>query len=136
MKLKLQLLRDDEILFEIPLSPMDWPKQQLKDELESFEEDVEDFSKIFDALSNETRFRMMRKIVEEPTNSVGFVDFMRDLELNPKIVWTSTRKLSEGGLLEKSRKGQYRSSDLGQASFMMMTLALKHLIETLEDFPE
>lgn len=135
MKLKLQLLKDNEVLFEIPLSSTDWPKKQLENELESFEEDIEGYSKIFDALSHETRLRMMKRLVEESDGSVGFVDFMRDLELNPKIVWANTRKLREGGLLEKSSRGQYRSSDFGQASFMM-TLVLKHLIETLEDFQE
>jgi hypothetical protein len=48
-------------------------------------------------------------------------------------VWENTRKLSEGGLLEKTGKGQYRTSQLGQTGFMMISLALRHLIETIEN---
>lgn len=133
MKLKLQLLRDDEVIFEMPLSPDDWPRQQLETELESFGYEFQKFSRIFDALSHQTRLRMMKRLMEESNGSVSFVDFMRDLELNPKIVWANTRKLREGGLIEKTEKGQYRISEFGQNGFMMMSLALKRLIETLED---
>jgi len=35
MKLKVQLVRDGEVLFEIPLTPTDWPREQLEHELEA-----------------------------------------------------------------------------------------------------
>ena len=41
MKLRLQLVRDGEVLFEIPLSPTDWPREQLEDELDAFETDFQ-----------------------------------------------------------------------------------------------
>jgi DNA-binding transcriptional ArsR family regulator len=133
MKLKLQLVRDGEVLFEIPLSPTDWPREQLDNELEAIEEDFQRFSKIFDALSHETRFRMMKRLMEEEDRTMNFADFMRDLDLNPKIVWENTKKLRAGGFLVKVDRGKYRCSDLGQRGFMLMSCAFRRLIEALEE---
>jgi len=133
MKLKLQLVRDGEVLFEIPLSPTDWPREQLKNELKAFEADFQRFSKIFDVLFHKTRLRMMRRLMEEEDGTMNFADFMRDLDLNPKIVWENAKKLREGGFLVKVSRGRYRCSDVGQRGFILISLALRHLMETLEE---
>jgi DNA-binding transcriptional ArsR family regulator len=133
MKLKVQLVRNGEVLFEIPLTPMDWPREQLENELEAFEASFQRLSKIFDALSHETRLRMMKRLVEEEDRTMNFGDFMRDLDLNPKIVWENTRKLREGGFLEKIGRGRYRCSEVGQSGFILMSLVLRHLVEALEE---
>jgi len=133
MKLRLQLVQDGKIMFDMPLSPTDWPKQELEDEFKAAEEDFQRISKIFDALSHETRLRMMRRVVEEEDHTMSFADFMKDLDLNPKIVWENSKKLEEGGLLEKTSRGKYSCSELGETAFMMMSLALRRLMETLEE---
>ncbi len=133
MKLRLQLVQDGKIMFDMPLSPTDWPKQELEDEFKAAEEDFQRFSKIFDALSHETRLRMMRRVVEEEDHTMSFADFMKDLDLNPKIVWENSKKLEAGGLLEKTSRGKYSCSELGETAFMMMSLALRRLMETLEE---
>ena len=133
MKLKLQLVRDGEVLFEIPLSHTDWPREQLENELAAFETDFQKFSKIFVALSHETRFRMMKRLMEEEDRTINFADFMRDLNLNPKIVWENAKKLREGGFLEKVERGKYRCSEVGQRGFILISFALRHLIEALEE---
>jgi DNA-binding transcriptional ArsR family regulator len=133
MKLRLQLVQDGKIMFDMPLSPTDWPKQELEDEFNVAEEDFQRFSKIFDALSHETRLRMMRRVVKEEDHTMSFADFMKDLDLNPKIVWENSKKLEEGGLLEKTSRGKYSCSELGETAFMMMSLALRRLMETLEE---
>ena len=133
MNLKLQLVRDGEVLFEIPLSPMDWPREQLEDELDAFETDFQRLSKIFDALSHETRLRMMKRLMEEEDRTITFADFMRDLNLNPKIVWENAKKLREGGLLEKVERGKYRCSEFGQIGFILINFAFRRLIEALEE---
>jgi len=43
MKLKLQLVRDGKVLFEIPISPADWPRDRLENESEAFETDFQRF---------------------------------------------------------------------------------------------
>ena len=136
MNLKLRLIRDGETVFEMPLSPTDWPKEDLENEFRATEGDFGRFSRIFDALSHETRLRMMRRLVENEDRTVSFADFMRDLDLNPKIVWENSRKLTEGGLLEKSSRGKYICSEFGQAAFMMMSLALRRIMEALEEMED
>ncbi|UCD26217.1 MAG: winged helix-turn-helix transcriptional regulator [Candidatus Bathyarchaeota archaeon] len=133
MRLKLQLVRNGEVLFEVPLSPTDWSREQLEGELDAFESDCQRLSKIFDALSHETRLRMMKRLMEEEDRTMNFADFMRDLSLNPKTVWENARKLTEGGFLEKIERGKYRCSEAGQSGFILMSLVLRHLMEALEE---
>jgi len=122
-----------KILFEMPLSLIDWPRERLESELDSLEADFERFSKIFTALSNETRLMMMRQLVEKEDCIVNFTEFMRGLDLNPKLVRDNARKLSEGGLMEKTGRGKYRCSDFGESSFIIAGLALRRLIEVLDE---
>jgi len=134
MKLKLQLTKNGKVVFEMPLSTEDWIKSRLTNELTSFERELEKFSKLFDALSHETRLKMMKRLLEDDDLTLGFGDFMRDLGLNPKTVWESTRKLQEGGLLVKSKDGKYRCSEPGVAEFLMLSLALRRLFKAVEEF--
>ncbi len=136
MALKLLLVRDGEVLLEMPLIAEDWPREKLRDELEKLEDDFESFSNFFDALSNEGRLKMMKRLFEDEDLTLGFGDFMRDLDLNPKIVWESTRKLTRGGLLERSENGKYRCPQLGQAEFLMVSLALRSLLRAFQEFDE
>jgi len=136
MKLKLQLMRNGETLFEIPLSPADWAKEDLESEMKATEESFYRFSKIFDALSHETRLRMMRRLVQADDHTLSFADFMQDLDLNPKIVWENSKKLKETGFLEKTSRGKYTCSEFGETTFMMMSLALRRLIEFLKEMEE
>jgi len=133
MKLKLQLVRDGEVLFEIPISPADWLRDRLENESEAFKTDFQRFPKIFVALSHETQFRMMKRLMEEEDHTINFSDFVRDLNLNPKIVWENAKKLREGGLLEKVDRGKYRCSEFGQRGFILLSFAFKRLVEALEE---
>jgi DNA-binding transcriptional ArsR family regulator len=133
MKLKLKLVRNGEVLFEIPLSPADWTREQMEDELEAFEADCSKMSRVFHALSHETRLRMMMRLMEEEDRTMNFADFMKDLDLNPKIVWENARKLTEGGFLEKVERGKYRCSEVGESGFILMSLVLRRLVEVLEE---
>jgi len=133
MKLKLQLLKDNKVVFEVPLSMDEWPRERLENELDSFEQELGRFTRLFDALSHETRLRMMTHLFEHDDLTLSFADFMRDLDLNPKIVWEGTRKLREGGLLTKSPDGKYRCSDPAAAEFLMLSLALRRLLKAMEE---
>ena len=133
MSLKLQLVRNKKIILEVPLSPMDWPKDQLEREFKAFEEDFERFSNMFDALSNQTRLKMMRRLVEEEDSTMSFAGFMKELELNPKTVWENSRKLSDSGFLTKTGRGTYCCSEFSQSAFLTLSLALRRLLESLEE---
>jgi Mn-dependent DtxR family transcriptional regulator len=76
---------------------------------------------------------MMTRLFEDNDLTLGFADFMRDLDLNPKIVWEGTRKLREGGLLTKSPDGKYRCSDPAVAEFLMLSLALRLLLKAMDE---
>jgi len=134
MNLKLQLVKDGKIIYEIPLSPAEWRPKQLETEFEAVEDDFQRFSKIFDALSHETRLRMMRRLIEEEDRTMNFADLMRELDLNPKLVWENARKLTEDGFLKKTGRGEYSFSEFGESGFMMVSLALRRLMEALEEF--
>jgi len=88
--LKLRLVRNGKTILEIPISPTDWTKDQLETEFEAFEEDFQKISCIFEALSNHTRLKMMRRLVEEEDSTMTFANFMKDLDLNPKTVWENS----------------------------------------------
>ena len=133
MTLKLQLVEDGKVLFQIPLSPIDWSREELLNDLNAFEANFQRYSKLFSALSNETRLRMMKRLIERKKHTVTFTDFMQDLDLNPKLVWENARKLREGGLLVKIGRNGYRCSEFGETSFMMMSLAFRRLIKALDD---
>ena len=133
MTLKLQLVRDGKIILEMPLSPMDWSKDQLETEFKAFENDLERFSSMFGALSNQTRLKMMRRLVEEEDSTMNFADFMKDLDLNPKTVWENSKKLSDGGFLTKTGRGTYTCSQFGQTTFLTLSLALRRLLESLKE---
>jgi len=133
MKLRLLLTKNGEVVFEMPLSMEQWTKSRLTSELASFSHEFDRFSKLFDALSHETRLRMMKRLLEDDDLTLGFGDFMRDLGLNPKTVWESTKKLQEGGLLVKSEDGKYRCSEPGVAEFLMLSLALRRLFKVMEE---
>lgn len=136
MKLRLLLVSDGKVLFEVPLAMKDWPKERLENELTSFEEEFDKFSRLFDALSHETRLRMMKLLFEDEDRKIGFGDFMKDLDLNPKIVWESTKKLRDSGLLIKSEDGKYCCSERGEAQFLMVSLALRRLLQVMQAFEE
>ena len=136
MTLRLQLVKNHKILFEIPLSLEGWTRDRLQNELTSFEREFNRFSKLFHALAHENRLRMMTRLFEEDDLTLGFADFMKDLSLNPKIVWESTKKLQESGLLTKSDDGKYQCPEHGQAEFLMVSLALRRLLQTLRELEE
>jgi DNA-binding HxlR family transcriptional regulator len=136
MKLKLQLVQDGKKVFEVPLSLAEWAKEDLENEFRAAEQNFREFSKVFEAMSHETRFRMMRRLIEEEDRTMSFADFMKDLSLNPKIVWENSKKLEEGGFLEKTGRGRYSCSDFGQTAFIMMSLAMRRLMESLREMEE
>jgi DNA-binding transcriptional ArsR family regulator len=133
MTIKLKLIKDKKVLFELPLSASELPRKYLGKDLLIVEQELEKMTKLFDALSHETRIKMMKLLIEDDDFKMGFADFMRLLDLNPKLVWENTQKLQETGLLKKSEDGKYQCSELGKISFLMFSLAFKHLVQTIEE---
>lgn len=137
MKLRLLLVKDDQVLCEIPLSPNDWVKNELEEELENFREELQNYTKILAAVMNENRVQMLRHLLENEDSTLSFTDFREGLRLNPKIIREHTMKLQEAGFLESPKRGKYKFSERGQASFMMTGLALRRMLRMLwEEYEE
>ena len=77
---------------------------------------------------------MAATVVAKPIEPHPGIDWGYQANWGIKLVWENARKLSESGLIEKSDNGKYRCSRFGEASFIMLSLVLKHLQEMFESF--
>ncbi|NIM45519.1 MAG: hypothetical protein GTN80_07740 [Nitrososphaeria archaeon] len=133
MGLKLQVVKNGKILCEVPLSPREWPREDLESECHMLEEEIEELSKIFEALTNETRMRMMTRLLGEEDFMLSFNDFLRGFNMNPKSVREHAHRLSEAGFLENPGRGKYRLSELGRRKFVAAGLALRRMLNILSE---
>ena len=133
MGFKLCLIRDGEILCEFPLSPEDWLRDDLERECDKLEEQTEYLLKILDVFTNENRLRMMKRLLEEDKFMLRFNDFITDLKMNPKIIREHAHRLSEAGFIDYPARGKYRLSNLGKKRFITAGLALRRILEILDE---
>jgi len=133
MGLKLLLEKDGKILLEVPLSPDDWHKKELKREVAHFQREVEDCMKFYEAFTNENRVRMLQRLLEDEDYSLKFNEFKEDLGLNPKIIREHAIKLRDIGFLESPRRGEYRLSKKGLICFMMNGLAMRRMLRMVTE---
>ena len=131
--LKLLLVDDDKVLWEIPLQVRAWDRRSLSREFDEVEEEFDRFEEMFNALANEGRMRMMRSFFSDVDRAKGFTELMNELRMNPKIVSDSTKRLRRSGLIEKNDEGKYRSTRGGEAQFLMMSVALRRMLEFLDE---
>jgi len=131
--LKLMLVEEGRVLLELPLSTRNWDRRELKREFDDFDRDVDRVSMLFNALSNSSRLRMMRAFLDRVDHSLAFTELMNLLDMNPKLVWDSTKRLRRLGLIEKDDEGRYRSTQEGEAQFLMASIALRRLLQILEE---
>jgi predicted transcriptional regulator len=131
--LKLRLVDDDKVLWEIPLEAEQWDRRRLQREFDEMDQEIQRFESLFNAMANRSRMRMMRTFFVNSETPIAFTELMRILNLNPKIVSDSTKRLRSTGLIEKNREGKYQSTRLGEAQFLMMSVAMKRMLEFLEE---
>ena len=129
----MRLVSGEKVILEMPLFASDWPKEQLEMELDAFEEYFDKFSKVFGALSNMTRIKMLRKLIDEKDRTMNFAGFIRDLDLNPKTVWEHSKKLTDVGFLNKTGRGNYKCSEFGESTFLTLSLVLRQILDILEE---
>ena len=130
--LKLKLVEDGKTLWEIPLQARHWDRRTLRQEFDEMEDEMNRFQGLFNALANEGRMRMMRTLFDNSDRSMAFTELMNELGMNPKIVSDSTKRLRRTGLIEKDDDGRYRPTRIGEAQFLMMSIAMKRMLEILE----
>jgi len=130
--LKLMLVEDDKVLWEIPLNARQWDRRSLSREFDEMESEMARFEGLFNALANRGRMRMMRSFFRTTDRSMGFTELMNELGMNPKIVSDSTKRLRRSGFIEKDDEGRYRTTRNGEAQFLMMSVAMRRMLEILE----
>ena len=131
-KLKLQLVNDREIIWEIPLSISEWVKEDLETEIDGIERELDSFSNIFEALKNQNRMRMLCSLIEDKNHTLNFTDFIEKFSMNPKLVRENVLKLYYVGLVDKPGRGEYRLTKKGQYCFMMINLTLKKILDSID----
>ena len=130
--LKLMLVEDEKILWEIPLNARQWDRRSLSREFDEMEGEMARFESLFNALANRGRMRMMRSFFRTTDRSMGFTELMNELGMNPKIVSDSTKRLRRSGFIEKDDEGRYRTTRNGEAQFLMMSVAMRRMLEILD----
>jgi len=131
--IKLMLVEDGRVLLEVPLSARNWDRRELRKEFEDLESDLERISRLFNAFSNTGRIRMMRVFFNRIDHSLAFTELMNELGMNPKLIWDSTRKLRQNGLIEKDENGRYRITRGGEAQFLMASIVLRRMVQILNE---
>lgn len=133
MGLKLQLVKDDRIIFEMPLGLDEWDRHQLEDEINDFEDGIKDVEGFHDLYSNKTRIRMLCEITRR--SDPRFTDLMEELDANQKIIYDSLQRMMKNDLVERverhPRNVHYKLSQLGFASILMCA-ATQRVMEEIE----
>jgi len=134
MTLKLQLIRDNKVIYEIPLEMSSWTRGRIEEELELVESQIERVSAIHEMLSSGTRIRMLNSIIQNM--DVRFSDLMNQLDANQKIVNENLQRLRSRRMISRHetnpREVHYTASRLGVASLLMMT-ALHRVMDELKE---
>ncbi len=129
--LTLKLVEDGKTLWEIPLQARNWDRRALSREFAEIDNEIKRLEAIFNAMANTGRRRMMRTffVMERP---MGFTELMNELGMNPKIVSDSTKRLRNTGMIEKDEDGKYKPTRTGEAQFLMMSVAMRRMLEILD----
>ncbi len=133
MAIKLQLVRDNHVICEFPLSTDDWRRGDLENEIDSMQRELENFSKVMDALANVNRVRMVAQLLADDDYTLNFKDFIDDLGLNPKLVREHAKRLCDAGFLDTPERGKYRLSPLGRVRFLAAGPAMRRILRELVD---
>jgi DNA-binding HxlR family transcriptional regulator len=127
------LVDDGRVLWEMPLQAQQWERGILKREFDEMEKEAKRFERLFNALANEGRIRMMRAFFRDMERPMAFTELMNELGMNPKIVSDSTKRLRRTGLIEKNEEGKYKPTRTGEAQFLLMSIALRRMRDFLNE---
>jgi DNA-binding HxlR family transcriptional regulator len=133
MGLKIQIIKNGRVVFDLPLSIDEWEPESLQRELHDLEDDIHRVQTIHDVFSNETRIRMLCEIVR--TLDCRFSDLMEDLGANQKIVSDGLRRMTKMYLVNRVEKHprdvHYNPSALGFAS-LAACLIMRRIMDEVE----
>ncbi|MFQ5761708.1 MAG: hypothetical protein ACE5PO_01615 [Candidatus Bathyarchaeia archaeon] len=133
MTLKIQLVKDDEIVYEVPLDLEHWTMDNLQRELHELEDRFSDIAAVHGVLSNITRARMLSQIVRGSQRR--FSQLMDMLAANQKIVMENLQRMMDVDLVERIESGRrnihYAPSSKGVAG-LMSCLVMARVMDEVE----
>jgi predicted transcriptional regulator len=130
MSIKIQIVRDGRIIFEVPLVRGRTLFDLVQREIEEVERDLDNLIEFFDALSNKDRLKMLMDFLTTEKISWTFSDIKRHYEMNPKLVSFNLKKMLTGGLM--MRKGrEYYLSTAGLGGFLTVSIFLRRVLNEL-----
>jgi len=133
MTLKLQLVKDNRVIYEMPLDVEQWTRPRIERELKFVEREIEKIQAIHEMLSSETRIRMLNSIIRNI--DVRFSELMDQLAVNQKIVNENLERMRNRRLVNRYEKNprevHYTASRLGFASFLAMA-TIRRVMNELE----
>ena len=98
MTLKIQIVRDGEVIADFPLEREVWTKETLESELSEIESEstVDPVSEVHDLFSNNVRTRILSEMIRSEDRRFG--ELMDLVDANQKIVSEHLRRIIEKGL--------------------------------------
>ncbi|MCD6263572.1 hypothetical protein J7L60_04095 [Candidatus Bathyarchaeota archaeon] len=133
MSLRLRLVRGEEVLLEVPLSPEEWSEEELVQELFKAGRDAYRFRNFWMVFSNERRLRMMIHLLRDDDHVMHFKEFQEELGMNPKSIREHAMRLHRCGLLAFPRRGCYRLLHRAGLRFMVLNLAFRRIFRFLTE---
>jgi len=128
LALELRLVRDNKVLFSVPVYDPEGPVEVGHD---LQEEDFGQLTDLYSIAANGRRLRMMVELMKR--GEMRFSDMM-ELALNPKLVKDCVEPMMKAGLVVHEGRGEpYRPSELGTAIAIAMTSGMGRLLEALEE---
>lgn len=135
MVLKLQLVRNDEVVLEVPLDVNNRDPDEVRNLLGMAERDIERAHEIHGIFASRTRMRMLDEMVRNFDRR--FSELMEALDANQKIVSENLDRLREAGLVQRvaraPRDVHYIPSRLGFASLLTSAAMCRILDEIAEE---
>jgi hypothetical protein len=128
LALELRLVKDDRVLFSVPV----WdPEGSVAVEPELEEEEFGQLTRLYAIAANGRRLRIMVELMRR--GEMRFSD-MLELALNPKLVKDCVEPMVKAGLvIHEGRREPYRPSELGTAVVIAMTSGMGRLLEAMEE---
>jgi hypothetical protein len=130
MSIRFTLQEGDKVLLDLPLSGEGWQpevREAVLRELKDSDEDLDSISEICDFFSNKKRLQMVNHMIRDCENSATFTDLLK-VAVNPKYVSDLVNRAPKRELVVKDKNG-YSVSPIGVSSFLLLSIAIKKLLE-------
>ena len=135
MTLKIQIVRDGEVIADFPLEREVWTKETLESELSEIESEstIDPVSEMHGLFSNNVRTRILSEMIRSEDRRFG--ELMEVVDANQKIVSEHLRRIIEKGLATRVETNRsevhYVPTARGFAS-MLTCMVTRRILDELD----